>query len=150
MLQWYSGVVPNIQHFLFIKDTEDLCFVEKGGRARIFNLINQQFRPAVCKLPSNTANVLSSPDGSCIVAFVKEKIKVDHPTSNDESENDGEADTSDDEQDYINKESNIKDKEICRAYVYFCTNFGGSVSKGLRFKVYYCVYTCIYCFESNV
>ncbi|PKK34578.1 hypothetical protein RhiirC2_805740 [Rhizophagus irregularis] len=39
LLQWYSGAVPDIQYFLFIQDTEDLCFVEKGGRARIFNLM---------------------------------------------------------------------------------------------------------------
>ncbi|RGB38369.1 hypothetical protein C1646_812662 [Rhizophagus diaphanus] len=95
LLQRYSGTTPNIQHFLFIKDTEEICFVEKGGQARIFNLVNKKFRPTVCNLPPNTSNVLSSPDGSCIVAFAKKT-------------------TIDDEQ------------EICRAYVYFCTNFGNS------------------------
>ncbi|EXX65355.1 hypothetical protein RirG_134120 [Rhizophagus irregularis DAOM 197198w] len=129
LLQWYSGTVPDIQYFLFIQDTEDLCFVERGGRARIFNLINQQFRPAVCNLPPSTANVLSSPDGSCIVAFVKEKIKFENST-NDENENDEEDNLTDDEQNSTNRESDLK--EICRAYVYFCTNFGSSVSKGLR------------------
>jgi hypothetical protein len=106
-----------------------LCFVERGGRARIFNLINQQLGPAVCNLPPSTANVLSSPDGSCIVAFVKEKIKVENST-NDENENDEEDNLTDDEQDSTNRGSDLK--EICRAYVYFCTNFGSSVSKGLR------------------
>ena len=67
-------MVPDIQHFLFINDTEDLCFIEKGGRTRIYNLINMQFRTAVCDLPSNATDVLSSPDGFCIVAFVKEKL----------------------------------------------------------------------------
>jgi hypothetical protein len=116
---------------LFVQDTEDLCFVEKGGRARIFNLVNQQFRPAVCNLPPNTANVLSSPDGSCIVAFVKEKIEVDSDDEreNDEAENDEEADSTNDEQNSNNKECNFR-REICRAYVYFCTNFGGSIGKG--------------------
>src|SRR5437762_8511084 len=78
-------MIPNIQYFLFIKDTEELCFVEKGGQARIFNLINQRFRPAVCTLPSNTANVLSSPEGSCIVAFVKEM--VDETFTDDKEQN---------------------------------------------------------------
>ncbi|GBB99517.1 hypothetical protein RclHR1_35470001, partial [Rhizophagus clarus] len=52
--------------------TEDLCFVENSGRARIFNLVNLQFRPAACNFPHNLVNVLSSPDGSCIMAFAKE------------------------------------------------------------------------------
>ncbi|GBC20091.1 uncharacterized protein OCT59_006577 [Rhizophagus irregularis] len=145
LLQWYSGTVPDIQYFLFIKDTEDLCFVEKSGRARIFNLINQQFRPAVCNLPPSTANVLSSPDGSCIVAFVKEKIKVENST-NDENENDEEDNLTDDEQNSTNRKSDLK--EICRAYVYFCTNFGGSVSKVIDLpptiqSLEYLHFTCI-------
>ncbi|POG65607.1 hypothetical protein GLOIN_2v1665293 [Rhizophagus irregularis DAOM 181602=DAOM 197198] len=145
LLQWYSGAVPDIQYFLFIQDTEDLCFVEKGGRARIFNLVNQQFRPAVCNLPPNTANVLSSPDGSCIVAFVKEKIKVKNST-NDENETDEEDNLTDDEQDSTNRGSDLK--EICRAYVYFCTNFGSSVSKVIDLpptiqSLEYLHFTCI-------
>jgi hypothetical protein len=111
---------------LFIQDTEGLCFIKKGGRVHIFNLINQQFRPAVCNLPPNTANVLSSPDGSCIVAFTNEQITVDKNTndggeSSEESEEETES-TSD-------KDDDNDVKELCRAYVYFCTNFGDSVSK---------------------
>ncbi|GBC07438.1 hypothetical protein RclHR1_07470003 [Rhizophagus clarus] len=146
LLQWYSGTVPDIQYFFFIQDTEDLCFVEKGGRARIFNLINQQFRPAICNLPPNTANVLSSPDGSCIVAFVKEKIKVENSTNDDENDNDEDDDSTDDEQDSINRESDVK--EICRAYIYFCTNFGGPVGKVIDLpptiqSLEYLQFTCI-------
>ncbi|RIA99609.1 hypothetical protein C1645_746686 [Glomus cerebriforme] len=111
LLQWYNNMVPTIQHFLFIKNTEELCFVEKDGQTRSFNLVNQRFRPAVCNFPSNTANVLSSPDGSCIVAFVKENI--DDNKSINEITDDKEHDST----------------EVCRAYVYFCTNFGGSASK---------------------
>jgi hypothetical protein len=125
LLQWYNNNIPNIKYFLFIKDTEELCFVEKSGRARIFNLVNQQFRPAICNLPSNTVNVLSSPDGSCIVAFTKEKIAVDNP-ANDEEERDGK---SDEETELADKGEDNDIKELCRAYVYFCTNFGDSVSK---------------------
>ena len=113
-------MVPDIQHFLFIKDTEELCFVERSGQARIFNLINKKFRPAVCMFPSNTINVLSSPDGSCIVAFVKEKIASDKSISVDQTLANDKG-----------RDSTKKIEEICRAYVYFCSNFGGSVKKGL-------------------
>ncbi|GBC20090.2 hypothetical protein GLOIN_2v1880492 [Rhizophagus irregularis DAOM 181602=DAOM 197198] len=92
-------------------DTEYLCFVENSGRARVFNLANLQFRPAVCNFPYyNLVNVLSSPDGSCIVAFTKE---ADSIISTD------------------NKEQHDNDdiKEINRAYVYFFETFGGPVSK---------------------
>ena len=146
-------MIPNIQHFLFIKDTEELCFVEKGGRSRIFNLVNQQFRPAICNLPLNTANILSSPDGSCIVAFVKEKLVDNKPfdnvtgskDDNDEIEDDNDSFITDDIENSENdsvistddegqRNDSVKDdniKEICRAYVYFCANFGGPVSKGM-------------------
>ncbi|CAG8438296.1 8032_t:CDS:10 [Funneliformis caledonium] len=172
LLQWYNNMVPILHHFFFIKDTEELCFVEKGGRTRIFNLINLQFRPAVCNLPTNTANVLSSPDGSCIVAFVKENLVEVNPidkTTRSEDDNENEHIT-----DYMEKNNNIsvisadnpagsedgnenehitddmdksdndpvisadnkeeqnnciknESKEIYRAYVYFCSNFGGPV-----------------------
>ncbi|CAB4446571.1 unnamed protein product [Rhizophagus irregularis] len=96
--QWYS-YIPNIKYFLFIKDTEELCFVENCGRARIFNPVNLQFRVANCTFPSNLVNVLSSPDGSCVVAFTKE----------------------------ILKDNDIK--EINRVHVYFSEKFGGRVNK---------------------
>ncbi|CAG8438292.1 8031_t:CDS:10 [Funneliformis caledonium] len=136
LLQWYNNTVPNLQYFFFIKNTEELCFVEKSGRARIFNLVNMQFRPAVCKLPSNTSNVLSSPDGSCIVAFVKENLEknmvnIDSVgssiTTDDESDYDSVITNEEQQQDDSVKDGNIK--EICRAYVYFGANFGDSVSK---------------------
>ncbi|PKC68807.1 hypothetical protein RhiirA1_456805 [Rhizophagus irregularis] len=126
LLQWYNNNIPNIKYFLFIKDTEELCFVEKSGRARIFNLVNQQFRPAICNLPSNTVNVLSSPDGSCIVAFTKENIAVDNLTDSDEES----GEKSEEETESTSDKADVNDvKELCRAYVYFCSNFGDSVSK---------------------
>ncbi|RHZ49002.1 hypothetical protein Glove_535g12 [Diversispora epigaea] len=70
---WYH-VIPEISHFIFIKNTEDICFVERNGRARIYNLTNNNFRPGIAQLPDNSNRVLSTPDGACIVAFVKEII----------------------------------------------------------------------------
>ncbi|CAG8483333.1 6229_t:CDS:10, partial [Racocetra fulgida] len=75
ILQWYNFSAPNMQHFFFIKDTEELCFVEVGGRARIYNLVNGQFRPGIGQIPANATNVVSTPDGACIVAFVKETLQ---------------------------------------------------------------------------
>ncbi|CAG8505503.1 11510_t:CDS:10 [Funneliformis caledonium] len=129
LLQWYNNMIPNLRHFFFIKDTEELCFVEKGGRARIFNLITKQFRPAF-SFPSNIVNVLSSPDGSCIVAFVKEKLEYNNHDSVTKIKDDNEIRHVADDMKNINNTVNDNNiKEICRAYVYFCTNFGGSVNK---------------------
>ncbi|CAG8468562.1 16129_t:CDS:2 [Funneliformis caledonium] len=97
-------------NILNITGTEELCFIEQDCRARIYNLITKQFRPAVCSFPSNTVNVLSSSDGSCTVAFVKEKLEYNNPNSE-------------------NNSVDANNKEISRAYVYFCTKFGGSVNK---------------------
>ncbi|CAG8505521.1 11511_t:CDS:10 [Funneliformis caledonium] len=151
--QWYNNLVPNLQHLFFIKDTEELCFVEKGGRARIFSLINKQFRPAVCSFPSNTANVLSSPDGSCIVAFVKEKLEYHSVTEIKVDNNNKISHVTDDTENFNNvQQNNSIDannvKEICRAYVYFCTNFGGSVNKVVDLpsnlqSLEYLQFTCI-------
>jgi hypothetical protein len=115
-LQWYNDI-PNIEYFLFIKDTEELCFVDDSGRARIFNLVNLNFRAAVWNFPYNLVNVLSSPDGSCILAFTKEKPdESDSIISTDIKEQCG---------------YNNDIKEIYRVYVYFSKNLGDPVSKGL-------------------
>jgi hypothetical protein len=121
LLQWYNNSTPNIKYFLFIKDTEELCFIENSGRARIFNLINLQFRPAVCNFPFNLVNVLSSPDGSCIIAFTKE-ILEDKPEEVDSI-------ICTDNKEQYGYNDNIR--EINRAYVYFYKNFGNPVNKGL-------------------
>ncbi|CAB4415712.1 unnamed protein product [Rhizophagus irregularis] len=119
LLQWYGGNIPNIKYFLFIKDTKELCFVENCGRARIFNLVNLQFRVADCKFPSNLVNVLSSPDGSCVMAFTKE-ILEDKPD---------EADSIIFTDDKKQRDYNNDIREINRVYVYFSENFGGPVNK---------------------
>ncbi|RHZ79713.1 hypothetical protein Glove_141g84 [Diversispora epigaea] len=81
--QWYNNKIPDITHFLFIKNTDDLCFVERNGQARIYNLNNASFQPGKSQLPINTNLVLSTPDGTCFVAFTTEgastnEINVNH------------------------------------------------------------------------
>ncbi|CAG8499822.1 1587_t:CDS:10 [Acaulospora colombiana] len=85
ILQWYNNMIPDIRHFFFIKDTEEICFVEAGGRARLYNLVTGQFRPSVGQIPENASVILSTPDGACIVAFVRESIqeKCDKSIEND-------------------------------------------------------------------
>ncbi|CAG8584575.1 25121_t:CDS:10, partial [Gigaspora margarita] len=72
--QWYKSNIPQITNLFFIKSTEDVCFVEKNGSARIYSLINGNFRPGTAQLPGNCTRVISTPDGACFVAFVKEKF----------------------------------------------------------------------------
>ncbi|CAG8497592.1 11333_t:CDS:10 [Acaulospora morrowiae] len=123
ILQWYDNVIPDIQHFFFIKDTEEICFVEVGGRAKLYNFVNGQFRPSVGKIPENASTVLSTPDGSCIVAFAQESVRVAEDTS---SNIDGGL---------ISKEI-TKEIEVCRAYVYFCSNFGQPANKIIELPSY--------------
>ncbi|CAG8493935.1 13962_t:CDS:10 [Dentiscutata erythropus] len=122
ILQWYNSKAPDIQHFFFIKDTEELCFVEVGGRARIYNLVNGQFRPGIGQVPANATNVMSTPDGACIVAFVKETLQVEQPLKNDDEEE--EEDSSDINDDVNETTSTPKVEEKYFAYIYFCTSFG--------------------------
>uniref|UniRef100_U9UMX1 Uncharacterized protein n=1 Tax=Rhizophagus irregularis (strain DAOM 181602 / DAOM 197198 / MUCL 43194) TaxID=747089 RepID=U9UMX1_RHIID len=106
LLKWYDEKIPNIKYFLFIKDTEELCFVENSGQAHL-------------------VNVLSSPDGSCIMAFTKEKLK------NKPDEDNPIIFTGNKEQHGYKNDF----KEINRVYVYFFENFGDSFSKGLQYKI---------------
>ncbi|RHZ44791.1 hypothetical protein Glove_709g38 [Diversispora epigaea] len=117
--QWYNGIAPDIQHFFFIQDTEELCLIENGGKAKLFNLVTNQFRPSVGQIPVNTIDVTSTPDGACIVAFVKEKVSA-RTTENTENYD---TELSSDE------ENEENEKVILRAYVYFCSNFGQEASK---------------------
>ncbi|KAF0553041.1 kinase-like protein [Gigaspora margarita] len=90
--------------------SEELCFVEVGGRARIYNLLNCQFRPGIGQFPANAASIMSTPDGLCIIAFVKETLKIEQPFEDDNVEPYSSI---------IN--TNINEKYY--AYIYFCTSF---------------------------
>ncbi|CAG8548283.1 10484_t:CDS:10 [Ambispora gerdemannii] len=114
LYQWYNDV-PDIAHFFFIKSTEDICFVERDGRARIYNLVNDSFRPGIAQIPPDTINVCSTPDGTCIVAFVEkieeEIVITSKPDKNLESKNETQV------------------KKLVRGYVYFCEKFSERASK---------------------
>ncbi|CAG8818055.1 24918_t:CDS:2, partial [Gigaspora margarita] len=110
ILHWYNFKAPDIKHFFFIKDSEELCFVEVGGRARIYNLLNCQFRPGIGQFPANAASIMSTPDGLCIIAFVKETLQIEQPFEDDNVEP-------------YSSDINVNINEKYYAYIYFCTSF---------------------------
>ncbi|CAG8703481.1 3623_t:CDS:2, partial [Ambispora gerdemannii] len=90
------------------------------GRARIYNLVNASFRPGIAQIPPDAINIRSTPDGTCIVAFVKEEIKEEieiMPSSQ-----------LDDKNLVTNSEMQVP-KQLVRGYVYFCENFSRHASK---------------------
>ncbi|CAG8535732.1 14854_t:CDS:2 [Acaulospora morrowiae] len=125
LVQWYNYMVPEIQHFFFIKDTEDICFIEKNGRSRIYIIVSNQFRPGSLQLPSNFFKVLSTPDGACIIAFTKDTVY-----EQDEERNDlNDADSSIEESDLFigPNDHNPEDQtEMVRMHVFFCAKFGST------------------------
>ncbi|CAJ0749831.1 22657_t:CDS:10 [Entrophospora sp. SA101] len=124
ILQYYNNSAPVIKYFFFIKTTEELCFVETNGRAKIYNLITGQFRPAT--LPDST-NISSTPDGSCIVVFVKEKSTTS--SSNDENGTDVDSDNECPEEQKHSKNKDLTPNDVFKAYVYFCSNMGNTANK---------------------
>ncbi|CAG8553477.1 11111_t:CDS:10 [Acaulospora morrowiae] len=114
LVRWYNCMVPEIQHFFFIKDTEDICFIEKNGRSRIYMMVSDQFRPSSLQLPPKFSKVLSTPDGACIVAFTKDTMLEQENENND-------ADSNTEKADDYNPKNQI---EIIKAHVFFCAKFG--------------------------
>lgn len=80
--QWYNKNIPEITHFFFIKNTEDICFVDNGGRAQFYNLDNKCFQRRKSQLPINTDHILGAPDGTCFIAFAKERPSSRSSTQN--------------------------------------------------------------------
>ncbi|KAG8795915.1 hypothetical protein FRC12_008170 [Ceratobasidium sp. 428] len=67
---WYDASV-RIAKVCFVSGTEEVCLVESSGRARIFSLITQQFRPASLQINSPIIDAISAPDGSCLFVTVR-------------------------------------------------------------------------------
>ncbi|CAG8530785.1 12758_t:CDS:10, partial [Acaulospora morrowiae] len=86
----------------------------KNGRCRIYMIFYDQFRPCSLQLPPESSKVLSTPDGSCIVAFTKDTVLEQENENND-------ADSKTEKADRYNPENQM---EIIKAHVFFCANFG--------------------------
>ncbi|KAG9089762.1 hypothetical protein FRC06_001400 [Ceratobasidium sp. 370] len=69
---WYDANV-HIDKVCFISGTEEVCFIEDSGRARIFSLITQQFRTAALQVEPHIVDAFSAPDGSCLFITVAEQ-----------------------------------------------------------------------------
>ncbi|CAG8792720.1 24961_t:CDS:10, partial [Gigaspora margarita] len=137
---WYGNIIPDIKFLFFIKDKEEICFVQTDGQARIFNLITNQFLPATAHFPVNASEIVCTPDGSCIVAFVEENVSGENPTDenilhmSNELDNESDISISDtasnsDTEDSTNGPNGTLDLAVKRAYVYFCSGFGRPASK---------------------
>ncbi|CAG8464426.1 13684_t:CDS:10 [Dentiscutata erythropus] len=70
-----DNYAPDILKVIFIQCTENFCFIEKNGKAKLFSGKTKQFLLRKLEFPSKTLNALSSPDGTCIVAFTYERQK---------------------------------------------------------------------------
>ncbi|KAG9082517.1 hypothetical protein FRC06_004956, partial [Ceratobasidium sp. 370] len=66
---WYDAGV-RIENVCFVSGTEEVCLIESSGRARIFSLITQQFRPAALQISAPVLDAFSAPDGSCLFVTV--------------------------------------------------------------------------------
>ncbi|KAJ3110738.1 hypothetical protein HDU96_006298 [Phlyctochytrium bullatum] len=44
--RWYNDDIPDIVDMVFIPGSEEICFVERSGRVRIYSLVTTDFKPA--------------------------------------------------------------------------------------------------------
>ncbi|CAG8521350.1 2160_t:CDS:10, partial [Cetraspora pellucida] len=152
---WYCNRIPDIKFLFFIKDKEEICFVQTNGQARIFNLITNQFLPGTARFPINARDIVCTPDGSCIVSFVEENesnasenplgenASEENPlgenASHESNEQDSESDISasdtasnSDTEDSTEQPTDTNKSVIKRAYIYFCSGFGRPASKVIQ------------------
>lgn len=154
LLQYYNDTAPEIAHFLFIKNTEDICFVEYTGRAKIYSLINDSFRPGIADFPSSATKILSTPDGACIVAFTAEQqeetediqmpdvsisdsenegISNEEPCDNTEENNETASEKIDnpnsDTKNFNKEEPKKSGSDFVNAHIYFVEGFSQNAKK---------------------
>ncbi|KAJ3232590.1 hypothetical protein HDU81_002853 [Chytriomyces hyalinus] len=68
---WYNDVSPDIFDVIFIPTSEEVCFVEKSGKVRIYSLVTTEFRPSAFVLPPGFIRIIATNDGSCLMAIVQ-------------------------------------------------------------------------------
>ncbi|CAG8671606.1 13775_t:CDS:10, partial [Dentiscutata heterogama] len=64
--------IPDILKVIFVQRTENLCFIEKNEEVKLFSIGSMQLLTRTLKFPPNIVNVLSSPDGTCVIAFTND------------------------------------------------------------------------------
>ncbi|KAJ3219148.1 hypothetical protein HDU67_002481 [Dinochytrium kinnereticum] len=74
IVTWYNDKAPDLSRILFAQDNaEEMCFIEKSGRCRVYNLITLQFRPADFYLTpdSSTHAILRGQGGKCLLVIAE-------------------------------------------------------------------------------
>ncbi|KAG8984733.1 hypothetical protein FRB93_006355 [Tulasnella sp. JGI-2019a] len=84
--QWYTDGPAQIQLAVFFSGTEELCLIEKSGRARIYSFLSQGFRPASIQLPASIEFAQAAPDASALLVVERtaegsKQIRVYHRAS---------------------------------------------------------------------
>ncbi|RUS16707.1 hypothetical protein BC937DRAFT_90891, partial [Endogone sp. FLAS-F59071] len=102
ILPWYNNTPPELTQILFITGTENLCFIEANGRVRIYSLISGQFQPADGEFPKRS-EIRCSPDGTCLIAFVRQSAESDSGVTKNIAESSG-ADKQEDNMDIASKD----------------------------------------------
>ncbi|RIA83800.1 hypothetical protein C1645_833247 [Glomus cerebriforme] len=127
--QYYNDIAPEITHFLFIKDTEDICFVEDTGKAKIYSLINDSFRPGIADFPPSATKILSTPDGACIVAFTTEQEDIEDIEMPDVTISDTEDEDVSNEEPFDNDSNSDAESDFVKAHIYFVDGFSQNAKK---------------------
>ncbi|KAK9764513.1 hypothetical protein K7432_007905 [Basidiobolus ranarum] len=123
---WYDLQTPNISHILFPTGSEELCFIESNGKARIYSMIQQQILPNSMLIPENATRVMSTPDGSCLIALLEEVEPICMNSENNDLTNsvilDSEVTIC--EGPDAPKQLPVKETRKLMAYVWFWSDFG--------------------------
>ncbi|KAJ3218698.1 hypothetical protein HDU67_004480 [Dinochytrium kinnereticum] len=75
-----NELAPDLSNLVFAQNTsEEICFIERTGRTRLFNLVTLQFRPAMFFLPpdESTLTVLKTPGGECLVCIATVEKEIE-------------------------------------------------------------------------
>ncbi|ORX89069.1 hypothetical protein K493DRAFT_306093 [Basidiobolus meristosporus CBS 931.73] len=121
---WYDYQIPDITHLLFPTGSEELCFIERSGKARIYSMIQHQILPNSMMIPSNAVRVVSTSDGSCLLAFLEEF----EPTRRGCTKEDLTMLTDANDESATHEDQSCDSKEIGKlmVYVWFWGDFGQS------------------------
>ncbi|KAF8335492.1 uncharacterized protein EI90DRAFT_2913057 [Cantharellus anzutake] len=65
-LRMGSDAETKFSKMCFISSLDEILLIESSGHARIYSVVQEQFKPAFLKLESPPTGVCSSPDGSCL------------------------------------------------------------------------------------
>ncbi|KAG8952848.1 hypothetical protein FRC03_012004, partial [Tulasnella sp. 419] len=74
--QWYQDGPPNVTHVCFAGGPEEICLMEKSGRARIYSFVSQGFRAAILQVPPEIGihSIHSAIDNSSMILVEKDPI----------------------------------------------------------------------------